>query len=150
MELLNDLLGGLIDFLNAREWRKNLPCPESSFAAVLGLGTLQTEYARANWPSWTKITLVSLGVWFVFVIWLLLPIKGSIWFIFCLIILDIPLAIAAWNVFANWPGRTPRQVALFSGGVAWLEQGQIHTLGWQQTAAATREKNNYTVATTDG
>ena len=92
-------------FLDKMEWRKTLPRPESRFATVLGLGTLQAEYARANWPTWARILMVGLFPGLI----LLFFISG----ILLLVIGGILFAVLALNMLAIWPGRTPR--AWFSG-----------------------------------
>ena len=135
MEELRELLSIFLS-----EWRKTLPHPESPFAAVPGLGTLQAEYARANWPSWVKI-LIAVGMC-LFAFYTTGPFTDNILFVFGV--------FWALNILMNWSGRTPRQVALFSGGIAWLEQRQIQTLDWKQIKAARQKSNSYIVETTGG
>ena len=134
----------ILAFLDVREWQKILPRAESPFAADLGLGALKAEYTRASWPSWTKVTIFGLLVGLVILLSFENPDLAILYLTF-----DGILILIALYMFPNWPSRSTRQVALFSDGIAWLEQGQIQKLGWQQIRA-TRTNYRYTVETTDG
>jgi hypothetical protein len=149
MEKLRGLLGGLSNS-NTGEWRKTPPRAESPFAAELGLGTLQAEYTRTSSSSLTLI-LIGIGPMGVALILLLPDILKYHQYGSLLILL---VAFVGTGFFISTrnrkPSELPRQVALFSGGIAWLDQGQLQELSWQQIKAARIQDNRYTIETTDG
>ena len=152
MDFILEILGGiLVGFSNTGGWEKTPPRAESPFAAELGLGTLQAEYVRTNSSSPTLI-LIGIGLLGFGLLMLLLPDILQYHQYGSLLILLVAFVGIGFLIFTRnrETSELPRQVALFSGGIAWLDQGQLQELSWQQIKAARIQANRYTIRATDG